>query len=125
MSQLKPRQTPYQAALQAVDVDPIERLKAVFHAHRDTVHARPNTYILAYTMTDPELRTNPEELEQPAIFSMSGIFTWFYNHTASLPVVILLHSVNNTFDDIFENIFPNLLDLEWEIPNIGEILLVG
>lgn len=60
-----------------------------------------------------------------AVISFSIIFTWFYNNTMSLPVVMLLHAALNSFDDVFENIFPSLLDIDWELPYIAGILLLG
>jgi len=57
----------YQTALQNEGNPPKERLLELFHAHRDFAHANPNTYILAYTATAPELRTDPEKLEKQAI----------------------------------------------------------
>jgi AcrR family transcriptional regulator len=57
----------YEITLQKAGEDPGERLRALFHAHRSFALANPNTYILAYTATDPELRADPVELEQQAI----------------------------------------------------------
>jgi membrane protease YdiL (CAAX protease family) len=53
------------------------------------------------------------------------LFTWFYNNTQSLPVVMLLHAALNSFDDVYENIFPSLLNIDWELPYIAGILLLG
>lgn len=60
-----------------------------------------------------------------AVFSFSVIFTWFYNNTQSLPVVMLLHAALNSFDDVYENIFPPLLNIDWELPYVAGILLLG
>ena len=60
-----------------------------------------------------------------AVLCLSMIFTWFYNHTQSLPVVMLLHAALNSFDDVFENIFPSLLSIDWELPYIASVLLAG
>ena len=60
-----------------------------------------------------------------AVFAFSIIFTWFYNNTLSLPIVMLLHAALNSFDDVYENIFPVLVDLDWELPYIAAILLLG
>jgi AcrR family transcriptional regulator len=57
----------YQVALCSPLVNPDERLQALFHAHRSFAHANPNTYFLAYTATDPELRTDPGYLEGQAV----------------------------------------------------------
>ena len=57
----------YQEALVTTPEGAKERLKALFHAHRDFALANPNTYILAYTATDPELRTDPGYLEGQAV----------------------------------------------------------
>lgn len=59
------------------------------------------------------------------VTAFSMIFTWFYNHTLSLPIVMLLHAALNSFDDVYEHIFPALLDLDWELPYIAGILLMG
>jgi membrane protease YdiL (CAAX protease family) len=53
------------------------------------------------------------------------IFTWFYNNTKSLPIVMLLHAALNSFDDVYENIFPALVNIDWELPYIVSILLLG
>jgi len=59
------------------------------------------------------------------VMAFSMIFTWFYTNTLSLPIVMLLHASLNSFDDVYEHIFPTLLDLDWEIPYIAGILLLG
>jgi len=60
-----------------------------------------------------------------AVLSFSIIFTWFYNNTQSLPIVMLLHAALNSFDDVYENIFPALVNIDWELPYIAGILLLG
>lgn len=60
-----------------------------------------------------------------AVFAFSMIFTWFYNNTMSLPIVMLLHAALNSFDDVYENIFPSLVNIDWELPYIAGILLIG
>lgn len=59
------------------------------------------------------------------VVSFSIIFTWFYNNTLSLPIVMLFHAALNSFDDVYETIFPTLPDLDWELPYIAGILLLG
>ena len=59
------------------------------------------------------------------VVAFSIIFTFFYNHTFSLPVVMLLHAALNSFDDVFEIIFPALMDIDWELPYVVGILLIG
>ena len=59
------------------------------------------------------------------VLSFSMIFTWFYNNTMSLPIVMLLHASLNSFDDVYENIFPKLVDMNWELPYIAGVLLLG
>jgi len=59
------------------------------------------------------------------VISFSIIFTWFYNNTKSLPVVMLFHAALNSFDDVYENIFPALINQNWELPYIAGILLIG
>lgn len=59
------------------------------------------------------------------VLAFSIIFTWFYNNTASLPVVMLLHAALNSFDDVYENIFPALVNVDWELPYVAGILLLG
>ncbi len=59
------------------------------------------------------------------VTSFSILFTWFYNNTRSLPVVMLLHAALNSFDDVYETIFPALLDMDWELPYIAGVLLLG
>ena len=60
-----------------------------------------------------------------AVISFSIIFTWFYNNTLSLPIVMLFHAALNSFDDVYETIFPVLLEMDWELPYIAGILLFG
>jgi len=60
-----------------------------------------------------------------AVIAFSIIFTFFYNKTTSLPVVMLMHAAINSFDDVYENIFPVLLEQDWELLYIGLILLSG
>jgi len=60
-----------------------------------------------------------------AVLALSLIFTWFYNNTMSLPIVMLLHAAMNSFDDVYENIFPKLIDINWELPYIAGVLLIG
>jgi len=57
----------YETALINASDNSQERLLSLFHAHRDFAHANPNTYILAYTATAPELRADPVRLEQQVI----------------------------------------------------------
>jgi len=57
----------YESALMGTGADPEEQLLALFHAHRELAHANPNAYILAYTTTAPELRSDPAELEKQAV----------------------------------------------------------
>jgi AcrR family transcriptional regulator len=57
----------YEGALRNESETPKDRLLEIFRAHRDFAHANPNTYILAYTATAPELRTDPDKLEKQAI----------------------------------------------------------
>jgi len=59
------------------------------------------------------------------VIEFSIIFTWFYNNTMSLPVVMLLHAALNSFDDVYENIFPSLVSIDWELPYVVGILLIG
>ena len=59
------------------------------------------------------------------VIAFSIIFTWFYNNTMSLPVVMLLHAALNSFDDVYENIFPSLVNIDWELPYVAGILLIG
>ena len=60
-----------------------------------------------------------------AVIAFSMIFTWFYNNTQSLPIVMLLHAALNSFDDVYENIFPSLLNIDWELPYIAGVLFAG
>ena len=60
-----------------------------------------------------------------AVIAFSMIFTWFYNNTQSLPIVMLLHAALNSFDDVYENIFPSLVNIDWELPYTAGILLLG
>jgi AcrR family transcriptional regulator len=73
----------YQTALRNENGHPKERLMDIFHAHRDFAHANPNNYILAYTATDPDLRTDPAKLEQQAI-TIQAIMTQISGEEGSL-----------------------------------------
>ena len=59
------------------------------------------------------------------VISFSIIFTLFYNNTMSLPIVMLLHASLNSFDDVYENTLPTLVNLDWELPYVAGILLIG
>ena len=59
------------------------------------------------------------------VTAFSVIFTWFYNNTMSLPIVMLFHAALNSFDDVYENIFPHLIEIDWELPYVVGILLLG
>lgn len=59
------------------------------------------------------------------VMAFSFLFTWVYNHTLSLPIVMLLHAALNSFDDVLENIFPSLVEMDWELPYVAGILIVG
>lgn len=59
------------------------------------------------------------------VMSFSILFTWFYNNTLSLPIVMLLHAALNSFDDVYENIFPTLIKIDWELPYIAGVLILG
>jgi len=43
----------------------------------------------------------------------------------SLPIVMLLHAALNSFDDVYENIFPALVNIDWELPYVAGILIIG
>jgi len=68
------------------DKAPHEKLHTLFHAHRAFAHANPNTYILAYTTTDPELRTDPDELEQQAVV-IQKVMAQITGEAQSLPAL--------------------------------------
>ena len=59
------------------------------------------------------------------VMSFSLIFTWIYNRTQSLPVVMLLHAALNSFDDVLELILPRLAGMDWELPYVGAVLILG
>jgi len=59
------------------------------------------------------------------VVAFSIIFSFFYNRTLSLPVVMLLHAALNSFDDVYELIFPALTEIDWELPYVAGILLIG
>lgn len=60
-----------------------------------------------------------------AILALSIIFTWFYNNTISLPIVMLFHAAINSFDDVYETIFSTLTQKDWELPYLLGILTIG
>jgi len=57
----------YAAVMQDEGNDPQERLLNLLRAHRDFALANPNSYILAFTATDPRVRTDAMQLEQQVI----------------------------------------------------------
>jgi AcrR family transcriptional regulator len=57
----------YQAALRQAGPDPRACMLAIARAHRAYAQAHPETYVLAYTATAPEDRTDPAALEQAAL----------------------------------------------------------
>ena len=60
-----------------------------------------------------------------AVLAWSMIYTYIYLRTGSLWTVILLHAMGNAFDDIMEWVYPNLTQIDWEIPYILCVLLWG
>lgn len=38
---------------------------------------------------------------------------------------MLLYAALNSFDDVYENIFLSLLNIDWELPYVAGILLIG
>jgi len=57
----------YDAALESASDDPTDQLIKLSHAHRSFAHKNPNTYMLAYTTSNPELSSNPDMLLERAI----------------------------------------------------------
>ncbi len=76
----------YESALKNTSTDPEEQLLALFHTHREFAHANPNAYILAYTTTTPELRSDPDELERQAIV-VQEIMAKITGQEGSLPAL--------------------------------------
>jgi len=52
----------FDAVLQEASPNPNEQLRVLLGAYRAFAHAHPNTYILAYTTIDPDLRPDPDAL---------------------------------------------------------------
>jgi AcrR family transcriptional regulator len=59
--------TAYAEALAQSADDPAERMFNLSRAHRRFAHENPNTYVLAYTMTDPQHLSDPDMLLKPAV----------------------------------------------------------
>jgi len=60
-----------------------------------------------------------------ATIAWSLIFTLVFVKTKSLWIVILLHATGNAADDIFEFIFPNIVNYDWEIFYILLVVVFG
>lgn len=60
-----------------------------------------------------------------ATIAWSFIFTLLFVKTKSLGLVILLHATGNAADDIFEWMFPKIVNYDWEIIYILLIILFG
>jgi AcrR family transcriptional regulator len=84
----------YDEALANASESPVDRLIMLSHAHRRFAHANPNTYMLAYTTTNPESSAIPDMLLERAI-SIQGIMTQISGEENSLPalrgVLALIH----------------------------------
>lgn len=59
--------TAYDEALESSSEDPAEQLLNLSRAQRRFAHANPNTYMLAYSTQNPELRADPYLLLKQAI----------------------------------------------------------
>ena len=60
-----------------------------------------------------------------ATIAWSFVFTLLFAKTKSLGLVILLHATGNAADDIFEWIFPRIVEYDWEIVYILLIIIFG
>lgn len=62
-----------------------------------------------------------------AVIALSIIFTYVFNNSAeSLGIIILLHASLNSFDDVYEMLFPNLISQGlWELPYILSVVIIG
>lgn len=58
----------YDEAFESASNDPKDQLLRIAQAHRGFVQTNPNTYMLAFTTQNPELRTNPDILLDRAVF---------------------------------------------------------
>ena len=57
----------YDTALASAGDNPVDQIVKLSQAHRSFAHANPNTYMLAYTIPNPELPSNPDMLLERAI----------------------------------------------------------
>jgi AcrR family transcriptional regulator len=57
----------YDVALASASDDPTDQLIRLSHAHRNFAQANPNTYMFAYTTSNPDLPSNPDMLLARAI----------------------------------------------------------
>jgi AcrR family transcriptional regulator len=84
----------YDAALESASEDPTDQLIKLSHAHRSFAQANPNTYMLAYTTSNPELPSNPDILLERAIL-IQGIMMQISGEENSLTalrgVLALIH----------------------------------
>jgi len=57
----------YDRVLSASGSNPFDNMINLSKTHRQFAHAHPNTYMLAYTVQDPDSRANPEMLLERAL----------------------------------------------------------
>ena len=76
----------YDAALAASGDDPTERMLNLSRAHRRFAHENPNTYVLIYTMNDPQNLANPDMLLERALL-VEKIMSRIAGEENSLPAL--------------------------------------
>lgn len=76
----------YDAALEKSTDKPAGKLLNLAKAHYSFAHANPNTYMLAYTTSNPEIRANPNMLLERAI-SIQQIIKEISGEENSLPAL--------------------------------------
>ena len=76
----------YDDAMEEPSDDPVDQLVILSLAQRNFAHQNPNTYMLAYTTANPELKSNPDMLLEKAI-SIQQIMTQISGEEKSLPAL--------------------------------------
>jgi len=76
----------YDDALENAGSDVQKQILMLSQAHRTFAHENPNTYMLAFTAQNPELRTNPDILLARAIF-LQQVIAQISGEESSLPAL--------------------------------------
>ena len=61
-----------------------------------------------------------------SVIALTFVFSWMFHRSGeSVLVVALLHSSINAFDDVWEDVIPELTTIDWEVPFLLITLIAG